>query len=247
MPPILRPFPRTCTSGSRSRIPTNSAPGCSTSTFLLSNWSCIFGHGCQGVLTAAAEQLHQGCCSYGAHFIDDDDLATVEAAAARLTGTSGSSGARPQRGGFHDRGRRAPASPASSTGPASSSTGPASRAASAARCNRPRSRPANGRSTGSPTCAGSSRSGSSSTPTNTATSPRRCASGSAATGARAARSSTGGAPSRPTRSSGAKPVYEYLRDEITEFTGPAVYALLVNQLERRRTTGTPLPHPAVRR
>jgi hypothetical protein len=54
-------------------------------TFLLSRWACIYGHGCQGVLTGAAEHLQQGCCSYGAHFIDDDDVAAVEAAAARLT------------------------------------------------------------------------------------------------------------------------------------------------------------------
>ena len=54
-------------------------------TFLLSDWTCIFGRGCQGVLTGPAPELVQGCCSYGAHFIDDEDVATVEAAAARLT------------------------------------------------------------------------------------------------------------------------------------------------------------------
>jgi hypothetical protein len=54
-------------------------------TFLLSNWTCIFGHGCQGVLTGPAEHLQQGCCSYGAHFIDDDDVTAVTAAAQRLT------------------------------------------------------------------------------------------------------------------------------------------------------------------
>lgn len=54
-------------------------------TFLLSNWTCIFGRGCQGVLTAPAPELVQGCCSYGAHFTDQDDVARVEAAAALLT------------------------------------------------------------------------------------------------------------------------------------------------------------------
>jgi hypothetical protein len=54
-------------------------------TYLMSNWMCIYGAGCQGVLTGPAEELAQGCCSYGAHFIDDDDVATVERAAARLT------------------------------------------------------------------------------------------------------------------------------------------------------------------
>ena len=54
-------------------------------TFLLSNWSCIFGRGCPGVLTGPAPELEQGCCSYGAHFIDDDDRRHTEAQAGRLT------------------------------------------------------------------------------------------------------------------------------------------------------------------
>lgn len=54
-------------------------------TFLLSGWECIFGRGCQGVLTAPAPELVQGCCSYGAHFTDDDDVARVEAAAETLS------------------------------------------------------------------------------------------------------------------------------------------------------------------
>jgi hypothetical protein len=39
-------------------------------TFLLSRWTCIFGQGCQGVLTAPTPERAEGCCSYGAHFID---------------------------------------------------------------------------------------------------------------------------------------------------------------------------------
>jgi hypothetical protein len=54
-------------------------------TFLRSRWTCIYGRGCQGVLTGPAAELEQGCCSYGAHFIDDADVATVEAAVERLT------------------------------------------------------------------------------------------------------------------------------------------------------------------
>jgi hypothetical protein len=53
-------------------------------TFLLSGWQCIFGRGCQGVLTGPAPELAQGCCSYGAHFTDDADVARVEAAARTL-------------------------------------------------------------------------------------------------------------------------------------------------------------------
>ena len=54
-------------------------------TFLLSPWTCIFGRGCQGVLTAAAPELVQGCCSYGAHFTGAEDVARVTQAAATLS------------------------------------------------------------------------------------------------------------------------------------------------------------------
>ena len=55
------------------------------STFLRSSWKCIFGEGCQGVLDEPAEHLNQGCCSFGAHFVDDDDVAVVVKSAVRLT------------------------------------------------------------------------------------------------------------------------------------------------------------------
>jgi hypothetical protein len=54
-------------------------------TFLLSGWHCIFGAGCQGVLTGPAPELAQGCCSYGAHFTDEADVARVRAATGTLT------------------------------------------------------------------------------------------------------------------------------------------------------------------
>jgi hypothetical protein len=53
-------------------------------TFLASNWACIFGRGCPGVLTGPAPELEQGCCSYGAHLVDDEDAAAVAKAAERL-------------------------------------------------------------------------------------------------------------------------------------------------------------------
>jgi hypothetical protein len=56
-------------------------------TFLTSAWSCIFGAGCQGVLTGPAPELVQGCCSYGAHFTGDDDVNRVVAAAETLEAT----------------------------------------------------------------------------------------------------------------------------------------------------------------
>lgn len=54
-------------------------------TFLTSSWTCIFGRGCQGVLTGPAPELDQGCCSYGAHFTGPADIARTEELAARLT------------------------------------------------------------------------------------------------------------------------------------------------------------------
>src|SRR3954453_14631041 len=69
-------------------------------TFFLSNWTCIYGQGCQGVLTGPAPELVQGCCSYGAHFIDDEDIATVEAAAARLTDAQWQFRRKGRKGGF---------------------------------------------------------------------------------------------------------------------------------------------------
>jgi hypothetical protein len=54
-------------------------------TFLTSNWTCIYGNGCQGVLTEPTPELVHGCCSYGAHLIDKKDARRVEKAAARLT------------------------------------------------------------------------------------------------------------------------------------------------------------------
>jgi hypothetical protein len=54
-------------------------------TFLLSHWGCIFGRGCQGVLTGPTPELEQGCCSYGAHFVDAADRRRVERAAKTLT------------------------------------------------------------------------------------------------------------------------------------------------------------------
>jgi hypothetical protein len=54
-------------------------------TFLLSKWTCIFGAGCKGVLTEDSTELMQGCCSYGAHFTDEEDRDRVLEAAKTLT------------------------------------------------------------------------------------------------------------------------------------------------------------------
>ena len=68
-------------------------------TFLASRWHCIFGRGCQGVLTGPAPELVQGCCSYGAHLTDDADVARVEAAAATLGAEEWQFAARGRRNG----------------------------------------------------------------------------------------------------------------------------------------------------
>lgn len=54
-------------------------------TFLTSNWTCIFGDGCLGVLTAPAPELVHGCCTYGAHFTGKKDRKRTERFAERLT------------------------------------------------------------------------------------------------------------------------------------------------------------------
>ncbi len=53
-------------------------------TFLRSSWSCIYGSGCQGVYLEDASHLAEGCCSHGAHFIDEADVQTVVLSSARL-------------------------------------------------------------------------------------------------------------------------------------------------------------------
>ncbi len=68
-------------------------------TFLLSSWTCIYGRGCQGVLTAPSPELAQGCCSYGAHMTDAADIRRVEQATATL---------RPDQWQFKSRARQGP-------------------------------------------------------------------------------------------------------------------------------------------
>jgi hypothetical protein len=53
-------------------------------SFLLSNWTCIWGRGCKGVLAETAEHLGQGCCSFGAEIDGEDEARLVAASAAAL-------------------------------------------------------------------------------------------------------------------------------------------------------------------
>ncbi len=57
--------------------------------FLTSNWTCLFGNGCKGILQEDATELNQGCCSLGAHFGDgpagQNEAMQVQAYSAMLS------------------------------------------------------------------------------------------------------------------------------------------------------------------
>lgn len=52
--------------------------------FLTSNWTCIWGRGCQGILPERAEHLGQGCCSVGAGLDEGDESRAIGALAAMI-------------------------------------------------------------------------------------------------------------------------------------------------------------------
>lgn len=52
--------------------------------FLRSNFKCIYGEGCQGIHDDPSPELMQGCCSFGAHFLDAEDLKNVKKHVKRL-------------------------------------------------------------------------------------------------------------------------------------------------------------------
>ena len=55
--------------------------------FLQSNWTCIWGRGCQGILPEPAEHLGQGCCSIGAELDGEGEAMNIAALAATLDPT----------------------------------------------------------------------------------------------------------------------------------------------------------------
>ena len=127
-------------------------------TFLASSWTCIFGQGCQGVLTGPAPELVQGCCSYGAHFTGKKDARTGRAGGSGTSRLrSGSSTSRAARGWS----RSCPTAtwaPGWSTAPASSSIGPGSPPVPVAPCTRRRRPRGAAMSSSNPRSAGSFRS-----------------------------------------------------------------------------------------
>ncbi|MFT4009866.1 MAG: hypothetical protein QM655_07455 [Nocardioidaceae bacterium] len=63
-------------------------------TWLTSNWTCIFGAGCQGIYAGRPDD---GCCTLGAHFSGDDDEKRVSEWVDQLT---------PEGWQHHKKGRR---------------------------------------------------------------------------------------------------------------------------------------------
>lgn len=53
-------------------------------SFFASNWNCIYGSGCAGIEETPNVDAKRGCCSYGAHFADDEDLSRVMDIASAL-------------------------------------------------------------------------------------------------------------------------------------------------------------------
>ena len=51
-------------------------------TWLLSEWTCIFGNGCHGIVAGRDDD---GCCTHGAFYSDRDDEKRVRKAAKELT------------------------------------------------------------------------------------------------------------------------------------------------------------------
>ena len=52
--------------------------------FLRSNWTCIWGRGCLGILPEPSPELGHGCCSVGAEFEDEDEARLIGALGATL-------------------------------------------------------------------------------------------------------------------------------------------------------------------
>jgi hypothetical protein len=53
-------------------------------SFLMSNWTCIWGRGCLGIGPEPAPHLGQGCCSLGADLDGEDEARRIGALAATL-------------------------------------------------------------------------------------------------------------------------------------------------------------------
>lgn len=75
-------------------------------SFLTSNWTCIWGRGCQGILAEPAEHLGHGCCSMGAELDGEDEARNIAALAATLEPSRFEHHARARDGGVFGDGTR---------------------------------------------------------------------------------------------------------------------------------------------
>ncbi len=70
-------------------------------SFLLSDYACIYGRGCRG-LAQTPSAVH-GCCSLGAHYVDAEDRARIEAMVEQLGPSEMQFYAEARRGGVTAR------------------------------------------------------------------------------------------------------------------------------------------------
>ena len=215
------------------------------STFMHSNWSCIYGSGCKGVLDDDATELEQGCCSYGAHFLDATDLRNVKGYVKRLTPDVWQKHKEGRNGGWLKRERDGAHATRVVRGACIFHNEPGFAGGSGCAfhiaAQRNGERPLDWK------------------PDVCWQVPLRLEEIDDSTGHRVAILrewkrrdwDEGGADfhwwctDAPDAFVGKNPVYKYLADEIIELVGAKVYAEIVRQLEAPRTT--PLPHPQVRR
>ncbi len=54
-------------------------------TFLLSDYQCIYGQGCESITEEPDPTGAMGCCTHGAHFVDEEDRQSVTEYVALLT------------------------------------------------------------------------------------------------------------------------------------------------------------------
>lgn len=222
-------------------------------TYLRSNHRCIYGEGCQGVLDAPAEDLAQGCCSYGAHLVDDDDVQTLVAAFVRLEPRHMQFHRQAVRGGFLRPGDPPDGKPDGDRPTVTRLVDDA--------CiflNRP------GFAGGAGCALHIAALEAGERPLDWKPNvcwqvPMRLEHSTDDNGYVTSRLrewmrrdwGDGGADfhwwctEAPEAFTGAEPVYRSSRDEIVELVGPEVYALMVEALER--PTAVPLPHPTLRR
>jgi hypothetical protein len=215
-------------------------------TFLLSRWECLYGRGCQGVLTGPAPEMAQGCCSYGAHFTGDEDIARVNAAARALTPDQWQFAAQGRRGGTVRR-------IAGGTNVTRLVKG------ACIFLNRPDF-------PGGAGCALHRAALERGQPPMTAkpdvcwqlplrredtTNPDGSVTSSVTQWDRAHWGAGGGefawwCTEAPEAFAGATAIWRHMHDELSALAGPAIYSLLVGYLEARETAGAALPHPALR-